>query len=798
MAILLGFPPTNTISPSVRISELDLSFVPTEQAPNVAGLVGFATKGPINVPTLITSTRQLHKVFGFPISTLESPYLIYAAEHYLATSTQLYVVRCGATEVVDGDAAQTASVQVPSAGGAVTIVSNATSPYAPSTDVFFRWRLNGILAQKLLVVLAPANRESPYTGVSYTATTLAAELNSQLTTEDGIQFYVDSTTGNIAVKTTFSYGPTASLELVSVQNAMYGPTITVNSSTGVRTLTNSIFGLGLSMLPAQVVGTLSKYPNNSYQTAGNYNLTGVTSPGLEIVVDGTGSTAIDNVVQSVVLTATTYTAATLAAAINTYVAANLPGGFRAYVSGNNVGLTTLHSGRDARLLVKPDSTIADLLGLATTTALGDGDQGVASDADTYNDAIVTGSTNTTGAKVFTVTAESAGTSGNLTQIVISDNVREGTYNIQVYSDGANVESWGNLTRDSSSRLYADSFLPLVSNYIRTVDNTSVSGLPAAGTYTLTGGTDGIPEDSDDQDDLLIGSDIARTGMQAFSDPEQVDIDLIAVPGHSSTSVVTSLLNMLSLNRKDCFGIIDPPFGFTVPEIVAWQNGTHTLNSTRFDSNYAALYWPWVKIRDTYNRTDVWVPPSGAVLATYVLSDNLGAPWFAPAGLNRGLVPLIEDVYTIPTSDERDLMYGYRNAINPIIKFPGEEGFFIWGQKTLQRRPTALDRVNVRRLMLYLEKRIRDAAKRLLFEPHDAQLRRQFVNIASGILDNVKVQRGLNDYQIKCDEELNTSDVIDRNELRAQIGVQPIRAAEFILIEFSVHRTGSFTENADTF
>jgi phage tail sheath protein FI len=797
MAILLGFPPSNTIGAGVYITELDLSFVPTDQAPNVAGLVGFATKGPINVPTLITSTRQLHKVFGYPIPSLAAPYLIYAAEQYLAASTQLWVVRCGATDPVDSDAAVTASIDIPSAGGQVTIVSNALSPYAPSADTFFRWRLNGIEAQKLLVVFAPANRPSPYTGIAYTATTLASTLNSQLVDADGIQFYVASN-GNIAVKTTFSFGPTASVELMSVSSAMYGPTVTVNSGTGARTLTNSIFGLGLSMLPAQVVGTLSKYPNNSYQTAGTYNLTSVVSPNLQIVVDGTASTSIDNVVQTVVVSATSYTAATLAAAINTYVAANLPGGFKAYVVGNNLAITTTHSGRDARLLIKPDSTLNDLLGLATTTALGSGNQGVATDADTYNDAIVTGSTNTSGAVVFTITAESPGTSGNLTQVVITDNVREGTFNFQVYSNGANVESWGSLTKDTTSRLYSDGFLTLNSSFIRTVDNTAVAGLPLAGTYTLSGGTDGVPSDADSQDALIIGSDIARTGMQAFSDPEQIDIDLIAVPGHSSTSVVTSLLNMLALQRQDCFGLVDPPFAFTVNEIVAWQNGQHTLNSTRFDSSYAALYWPWVKIRDTYNRIDVWVPPSGSVLATYVLSDNLAAPWFAPAGLNRGLVPLIEDVYSTPTSEERNLMYGYRNAVNPIIKFPGTEGFFIFGEKTLQRRPTALDRVNVRRLMLYLEKTIREAAKRLLFEPHDAQLRRQFVNISSRVLDTVKTQRGVYDFIVKCDEELNTPDVIDRNELRAQIGVQPVRTAEFIFIEFSIHRTGTFNENADTF
>lgn len=796
MAILLGFPPTNTISPSVRITELDLSFVPTQPSANVAGLVGFATKGPINVPTLITSTRQLHLIFGYPLPTLSAPYLIYAAEQYLAVSTQLYVVRCAATDPLSGDQATTATVDVPSAGGAVTIISNASS-YSPTIDTFFRWRLNGVISQKLLVVLAPANRPSPYAGVAYTTDTLVTALNDQLVAADGITFYNSS--GKIAVKSTFSYGPTASIELVAVKNAMFGPTVAVNSTTAVRTLTNSTFGLGLSMLPAQVVGTLSKYPNNSYQTAGNYNLSGVSSPSLQVVVDGTGSSSIDLVVQTVSLTATTYTAVSLANAINTYIAANLPGGWAAYVVGNNVAVTTLHSGRDARLLVKASSTIEALLGLDTTTAVGSGNQGASSDADTYNDAIVTGSTNTTGDVVFTINAESTGTTGNYTQIVTTNNVAAGTFNIQVYSNGVNVESWGNLVlNDATNRLYADSFLALVSNYIRSVKNSSVTGLPAAGTYSLTGGTDGVPTDPDDQDSLIIGSDIAMTGMQAMSDPEQVDIDLIAVPGHSSTAVVTALINLCAQSRQDCFALIDPPFAFDVAEVVAWQNGTHELNGTQFDSNYAALYWPWVQIRDTYNQIDVWVPPSGAVLAAYVLSDTLGAPWMAPAGLSRGLVPNIEAVYTQPSLSQRDQMYGGFNAVNPILQFPGTVGFYIWGQKTLQRRQSALNRVNVRRCMLYIEKNIKVRSRGLLFEPNDSTLQGQFTRIAGSILDNVKTQRGLYDYYIKCDAELNTPDVIQQNQLRAQIGVQPVYAAEFILIEFTVNAPGSFTAPANTF
>jgi len=232
--------------------------------------------------------------------------------------------------------------------------------------------------------------------------------------------------------------------------------------------------------------------------------------------------------------------------------------------------------------------------------------------------------------------------------------------------------------------------------------------------------------------------------------------------------------------------------------VQWVNGTHPLNADRLDNDFGALYWPWVKIRDTHNLIDVWVPPSTVVIGTIVNSDNISFPWFAPAGENRGTVFNVLDTYTKPTLEERDLMYGNSNCINPIIMFSDLATFTIWGQKTMQRRPSALDRVNVRRMLLYVEKLIRRATRTLLFEPHDAILEAQFVSIASGVLDAVQRDRGVTAYKIKCDSELNTPNVIDRNELRANIGLQPTRAAEFIFIQFSVHRTGTFTENADTF
>jgi phage tail sheath protein FI len=248
--------------------------------------------------------------------------------------------------------------------------------------------------------------------------------------------------------------------------------------------------------------------------------------------------------------------------------------------------------------------------------------------------------------------------------------------------------------------------------------------------------------------------------------------------------------MCEQNRQDCVAIIDPPANLTPTNVIQWQNGQSELNSVRFDSDFAALYWPWIYYYDTYNSELMLVPPSVGVCAAFCRNDNLAGPWYAPAGMIRGVVPNCVNVQSRPTLAEKDAMYGNSNAVNPIVQYVGETDFLIWGQKTLQRRPSALDRVNVRRMLNYVEKSIRSAARTLLFQPHTPALRQQFVVLSQGILDNVKAQQGLTEYIVVCNEALNPPDVIDRNEMRAQIGIVPTRSVEFIFIEFTLYRTGA--------
>lgn len=773
MAILRGFPASNTIGAGIRIIEKDLSLILPSPTTHRAGLVGFASKGPLNLPTIITSRRQLYRTFGFPHPDVSDPFLIYAAEQYLLVANEAIIVRVGSDEAVNSDAALTAEVDIPASGTTVQIESATAGPYTFSADSFFRWRLNGNLATKKLIVLAD----------TYTTTQLVDELNSQLTPSiDGIQFY--ATSGDeIAVETTFAYGPDAELELVSVQDSIYGGS-------------GSISGLGTAMTQAEITGTASKYPQNAYQSPGFFDFTGLTGLNLQVVLDGTDNVNLDNVVQVIDLAdleGLDNPLSDIVDEINSQAT-----GFTASATGDNLTLTADAYGRDCRLLVKASSTADALMGLTNTTVLGTSSSGVTGDAGIEAYGRVSGDSATAGIYSFSLEADSAGIEGNNTQVVFTSSTRSGEFGIQVYSNGVEVESWGGLTKDPTSRLYVETYLSTNSDFIRVTDNTNEPAGPLPGTYSLSGGTDGIPADPDDQDELLIGDPIGMTGLYALSDPEQIDIDLVAVPGHPSTSVTVALLDLCQNIRSDCFAVLDSPFGLTPTEVVEWQNGVHPLNQTRFDSDFGALYWPWVRLRDINNRIDVWAPPSGSVLAVYARSDTLSAPWYAPAGMTRGIVPNISDVFSRPSSEERDLMYGNRNAVNPIVQFTDTTDFVVWGQKTLQRRPTALDRVNVRRMMLQVEKSIKKAVKILLFEPHDEILRRQFINIATGVLEDVKGNRGITAYLVQCDAEINTPDVIDRNELRARIGIQPTRAVEFIFIEFSIHRTGSFTENADTF
>jgi hypothetical protein len=277
------------------------------------------------------------------------------------------------------------------------------------------------------------------------------------------------------------------------------------------------------------------------------------------------------------------------------------------------------------------------------------------------------------------------------------------------------------------------------------------------------------------------------GIETFANPEAVDINLFSTPGinwNNHSSLVNQAIDIIENDRADSLYVINSPnfSGTTGSEEVIGA-----LDDLAIDSNYSATYWPWIQVRDTDNATQLYIPPTGEVLKNIALTDNVSFPWFAPAGYSRGLVNAIKATKKL-TLDERDNLYKAR--INPIATF-SDTGTIIWGNKTLQVRESALDRINVRRLLLRARKLISAVAVRLLFEQNDEQVRQEFLRLVNPILESIKKERGLFDFRVTVSSD---PEDIDANTLRGKIFVKPTRALEFIDVEFVITPTGASFEN----
>jgi phage tail sheath protein FI len=248
--------------------------------------------------------------------------------------------------------------------------------------------------------------------------------------------------------------------------------------------------------------------------------------------------------------------------------------------------------------------------------------------------------------------------------------------------------------------------------------------------------------------------------------------------------VTTLARNLVENRQDTFYVMDSN---RLTDTIA----TVASQVTTIDSSYTATYWPWVRITNPANNVPTWVPPSVVVPGVLAFNDKISAPWYAPAGLNRGGLTSVSDTYKRLSQSDRDSLYEVR--INPIANFPNE-GVVIWGQKTLQAKPSALDRVNVRRLLIAVKKFIASSTRYLVFEQNTNATRTRFLNIVNPYMEQVKAQQGLYAFRVVMDASNNTTDLIDQNILYGQIFLQPTRTAEFIILDFNIQPTGaSFPE-----
>ena len=289
------------------------------------------------------------------------------------------------------------------------------------------------------------------------------------------------------------------------------------------------------------------------------------------------------------------------------------------------------------------------------------------------------------------------------------------------------------------------------------------------------------------------SGTATTGTKAYnkafallSNADYYDMNMLITPGviDSIHPLVTSAARNLVEQRQDTFYIMDS-------NALTDNIATVVQQVTNIDSNYAATYFPWVRVVDPGKNKPIYVPPSVVMPGVLAFNDAVTAPWYAPAGLTRGGLTTAIGTYKNLSQSNRDTLY--ENRVNPIANFPNE-GICVWGQKTLQARPSALDRVNVRRLLIAVKKFIASSTRYLVFEQNTSATRNRFLTIVNPYLEQVRAQQGLSAFRVVMDETNNTPDVIDRNIMYGQIFLQPTRTAEFIVLDFNIQPTGaSFPE-----
>jgi hypothetical protein len=427
----------------------------------------------------------------------------------------------------------------------------------------------------------------------------------------------------------------------------------------------------------------------------------------------------------------------------------------------------------------------------------------------------------------------SGSNANVRWEITNSNTGSGTFNVlvrrgnDITSNKVVLEAWNNLTLDPNSNRYIAKVIgDQLLSYNSTTEQMELSGeypnnskyvrvksvnLPtpnyfdangvAVSAYTasipqngsgsaggsFTGATGTVNSTINLYDAIgpntqgLMGDDYNNM-ITLLGNPEAYQFNILFTPGLLNDTHTTQVTNAIvnTISRGDSLYVMDLGiYGSSLGEAV-------TQAQTR-DTSYAATYWPWVRIIDPATGKHVWVPASTVIPGVYAFNDKVSAPWFAPAGINRGGLNTVLQAELKLTQGNRDTLYS--NNINPIATLP-QQGVVVYGQKTLQKAQSALDRVNVRRLMIELKSYIRQIADTVVFEQNTIQTRNSFISRVTPFLEGIQQKQGLYAYKVVMDDTNNGPAVIDQNQLIGQIYIQPTRTAEFISLDFILMPTGA--------
>ena len=810
------------VSPGVFTRERDLSFLPVGVGEIGAAIIGPTRKGPAFVPTVVTSFADFEEIFGTYTTDYYTPY---AVREYLRSAGSVTIVKVG---YLGGYIASSVNLVVAGAGGNPNLVAATFAPTAlngSGVGSVSASLAGDVDAASFTLSLAGANATASVSGLAIGAGAGTGTLFSDVIGTDANQSVIGSTAAPQYIYKDFKSSISASLATDA---------ITAASAVSIEVQAN---GLDFQSGGGDSVNATTYEITNS----GNKDSAAARTPYIQsqkvggsatnlfriyMRVDGTQSNHYYVVVSDVKPPSTGNSSPDFAEFSLALHSSN-----GALVEGpiNKLNLDPASANYLPKVIGDQFQTVTtagevvlhgDFPNLSKHMRVGDYDEKVFKGtkslqpmgfAKVFDPVVATATVPTASFNTSQVTTQNpAQYNPNVPYgIKLSENYfneNELDTNLQYLSPiPAAADNGGNadfslenmkgfgLTTSEPVNTYGSSFVVAEHNL-----NVSASSVQLKFAVPMQHGFDGgLPARS-----INTGGDITATNVMGFdcssatasgsiaykraidvvSNPDEIDINMLVTPGiiHSLHPSVTNHAMDKVESRADCFYILDT---------AQWNDNVSTAvnNVATIDTNYAATYYPWVKIDDPSTGIGVWVPPSVVIPGVIAFTDRVAHEWFAPAGLNRGGLSCVRVAKRKLTHTDRDRLYEAR--VNPIATFPNQ-GVVVFGQKTLQAKPSALDRINVRRLLIRLKKFIASSSRFLVFEQNDSSTRSRFLNIVNPFLESVQSNSGLSAFRVVMDDSNNTPDVIDRNQLVGQIFIQPTRTAEFIVLDFTVLPTGA--------
>jgi len=738
------------ISPGVFTNEIDQSFLPAAVADIGAAIIGPTLKGPAGIPTVVTSFSDFQAKFGDVVksgSTSVQFLTSHAAEEYLKNSNTLTVVRI----MADGATGAVA----PASADILTAASTTVTGVATATG-------------SMTLLVSGSGERYKITQGSDVFTFIASADGGGDASDDSIRFFEaggPANTGSQVANLVSEINAVSSLNIVASQKPAGSGREIVFSGSSAGTGNNGITFVTSSQNTPSTFGTAPAVGSDTdgFIVGGGTDSAGTSTTcfTLETLADGTIMNNADatSTTNHILVSGSKHNVRFEVLSKN-----DSKGTFNLAIRAGNDNIKrkqTLETFNNVSLDPNSTNFVTKVIGDYKQTVQDDDGQKYLKLEGSYPNASRFVRVKSVGTPLIDYLDEN----GNVRVAANSSSLP------QVGSGSSN----GGFTGGTDGQSGFDA----LGNH-----NGDKTGVEPANFYEniSKNNTQGFDPTTDAE-----GKTAYENALNLLANQDEFDVNLILMPGiiaAEHTAVASKAIDVCE-DRGDCFTILDPVvYGSTLTAA--------TTQAKSKDSNFAAMYWPWVKVPDSQVAgTQRWVPPSVVLGGIYAFNDRVAHPWFAPAGLNRGGITTAIQAERKLTQGNRDDLYDAN--VNPIATFPGQ-GVTVFGQKTLQKKASALDRINVRRLLIRVKKFVASSSRFLVFEQNTAATRRRFLGIVNPFLEQVQAQSGLSAFRVVMDETNNTPDTIDRNQLVGQLFLQPTRTAEFIVLDFTIQPTGaSFPE-----